>query len=132
MKKFPHFDAGEFECHDGTPVPEHFFGNLERLIGDVLEPIREAFGAPVIVVSGYRSPRHNRRVSRAVRSKHLTAQAADIQPVHHSDLPKLIETIERLYAEGKLPALGGLGTYRRWVHVDTDVVSRGLRRWPKA
>ena len=32
---------------------------LERLVENVLDPLREAWGAPIIVTSGYRSPKLN-------------------------------------------------------------------------
>ena len=44
--------------------------NLRRLVDHVLDPLREAWGAPVIVTSGYRCPRLNAAVGGARRSQH--------------------------------------------------------------
>lgn len=35
---------------------------LQRLVNNVLDPLREAWGAPIIVTSGYRSPKLNKAV----------------------------------------------------------------------
>ena len=60
--------------------------NLRRLVDHVLDPLREAWGAPVIVTSGYRCPRLNAAVGGAHRSQHTLGEAADIRTV--SDLPE--------------------------------------------
>ena len=56
-----HFRAREFDCHDGTPVPRSAHAALRRLCEEYLEPMRQRFGAG-IVVSGYRHRRYNDRV----------------------------------------------------------------------
>lgn len=54
---------------------------LRSLIANVLDPLRRAWGAPIIVTSGYRSVRLNKAVGGAARSQHLLGQAADIRTV---------------------------------------------------
>lgn len=44
-----------------------------------LDRYRERFG-PTRIISGYRDPAHNRRVGGATRSRHLLADAADLEP----------------------------------------------------
>ena len=44
---------------DNTPSPETI-ANLNQLVDNVLHPLREAFGQPVLISSGYRSPILNR------------------------------------------------------------------------
>lgn len=69
----PHFDTSEFvDKSDGTLV-----GPDVRLLG-VLENLRGQLHAPLEVVSGYRSPEHNRAVGGASNSQHLYGRAADI------------------------------------------------------
>lgn len=62
---------------DNTPAPEAK-RNLARLIRNLLDPLREAWGAPVRVHSGYRCPALNRAVGGAAESQHLAGEAADI------------------------------------------------------
>lgn len=52
--------------------------NLQRLADTLLDPLREAVGAPLRVTSGYRSPELNAAVGGAPRSAHLTGRAADL------------------------------------------------------
>lgn len=62
---------------DNTP-PTPALESLCRLVHQVLDPLREAFGAPITVNSGYRSSRLNRAVGGAPRSQHTRGEAADI------------------------------------------------------
>ena len=55
--------------------------NLQYLCQTVLEPLREHFGMPVVVSSGYRCKELNRVVGGVWNSQHLTGEAADIQPL---------------------------------------------------
>ena len=43
IPKSKHFKLEEFHCKDGTPVPEEYYGNVQKLM-DNLEVIREHFG----------------------------------------------------------------------------------------
>ena len=52
--------------------------NLTQLIDNILDPLREGFGEPIIVNSGYRSPALNKAVKGAANSQHVLGQAADI------------------------------------------------------
>ncbi len=51
---------------------------MAALIDNVLDPLREAWGEPLLVNSGYRCPRLNTAVGGAQASQHLLGQAADI------------------------------------------------------
>lgn len=55
--------------------------NLEALIANVLDPLREAWGKPIIVNSGFRCERLNKAVGGAASSQHKTGEAADIEAV---------------------------------------------------
>lgn len=52
--------------------------NLRALVGAVLDPLREHYGKPVYVSSGYRSERLNRHVGGVTGSQHCKGEAADI------------------------------------------------------
>lgn len=62
---------------DNTPSKE-VITNLESLVDNVLDPLREMYGKPIIVTSGYRSPEVNRSVNGATSSQHVRGEAADI------------------------------------------------------
>ena len=85
MKLSEHFDLNEFtrsatadRLHIDNSIPEEFIPNLKNLCQQVLEPLREHFGIPVIISSGYRCPALNRAVGGVPNSQHLKGEAADI------------------------------------------------------
>ena len=53
--------------------------NLRYLCFDVLQPLREHVGKPIVVNSGYRSKMVNRLVGGVKNSQHLTGEAADLR-----------------------------------------------------
>ena len=53
--------------------------NMKRLAEAILQPLRDAYGKPIIVSSGYRSPALNKAVGGVPNSQHQYGQAADIQ-----------------------------------------------------
>lgn len=80
----------------------------------VLKSIERHYNRPVVVTSGYRSPKHNRRVGGASGSRHTSCEAADIQidGVSKWQLAKYLRT---------MPARGGVGTYCHTESVHIDV-----------
>ena len=75
--------------------------NLETLVHCVLDPVREAWGAPIIVSSGYRCKELNKRVGGAEHSYHLRGMAADIYP-KNGCTEKLYRLIEHLFCQRKI------------------------------
>ena len=110
------FNSKEFDCKDGTPVPEKYMGNLQELANN-LQILRNELGVPVTVTgSGYRTPSHNKAVGGAKDSQHLTASAGDINAKGFT--PKQLHArIESLIASKKMKQ-GGLGLYEGFVHYD--------------
>ena len=51
--------------------------NINSLVDNVLDPIRDKFCAPVIITSGYRCPQVNKLVGGANNSQHMSGCAAD-------------------------------------------------------
>lgn len=62
---------------DNTPNAEQV-ENLTALVENVLDPLRERFGHPIIVSSGFRSKDLNAAVGGAKNSQHMTGEATDI------------------------------------------------------
>lgn len=63
---------------DNTP-PDSIKNNLTLFIEKVLDPIREDWGSPIIVSSGYRCPKLNKAVGGVNTSGHLYGFCADLQ-----------------------------------------------------
>ena len=98
---------------DNIPTKE-VEDNLTKLVDKVLDPLREAYGKPIKVNSGYRCPKLNRAVGGSATSQHVLGQAADITGGSKSENKILFDLIKSL----KLPfdqliwENGGV-----WVHV---------------
>ena len=124
MKLTENFSRQEFDCKDGTIVPNEFLPNVQEL-AENLQVLRDYLGVPVrITGSGYRTPKHNKKVGGAKNSQHLTASGGDINADGFT--PKqLAKEIEKLIKEGKMKE-GGIGIYPNFVHYDI----RGTKaRW---
>lgn len=75
--------------------------NIRRLVLNVLDPLREAYGKPIHVTSGYRCPKLNAIVGGSPSSDHMTGCAADIQGTPRT--PEENRKLFRLIQELKLP-----------------------------
>ena len=73
-------------------------GNIQRLIAEVLDPLREAYGKPIRVTSGFRSPELNKAVGGSRTSDHMTGCAADIvgTPNTKGENEKLFKLVQEL------------------------------------
>lgn len=104
--RWPNFSPAEIACR----------GTGKLLINetalDKLQALRDRLGKPLIIRSAYRSPKHNRAVGGAKRSKHLLGAAFDIAMANHD--PVAFEAAAR--EVGFL----GFGFYPRsgFMHVD--------------
>ena len=112
------FKVREFYCRDGS---DPIFVDSELV--QCLQKIRNHFGKPVHITSGYRTAAHNAAVGGSKSSQHLLGRAADFWV---EDTP--VASVAA-YAETLLPARGGIGRYPKdaahpkrrtgWVHIDT-------------
>jgi len=53
--------------------------NLIHLAKNILQPVREHFGKPVIISSGYRSPELCEAIGSSAKSQHAKGEAADFE-----------------------------------------------------
>lgn len=92
--------------------------NLTRLIDRVLDPVREAWGGPVTVTSGFRAQLLNKAVGGVATSQHLSGEAADITVGSQADNRRLFELVVSLQKEGKIQfdQLIDESNYA-WVHI---------------
>lgn len=107
---------------DNTPG-EVEKNNLIALVENVLDPLREAWGQPIIITSGYRCPALNRAVGGAAASQHVKGEAADIRTVSDTveDNKALYELIKIL----NLPIDQCINEYGYdWIHVSYSPKNR--------
>lgn len=88
--------------------------NLQKLVDNILEPLRELYGKPITVNSAFRSALVNKSVKGAINSEHLTGMAADIT----CDNPALLfRLIRDNYSFRQLIWEKGDDKQPKWVHV---------------
>ncbi len=87
--------------------------NLTALVDNVLDPLRELYGKPIHVSSGYRCPRLNKAVGGVASSQHLTGQAADLCQGSREENRRLFIYLEEYCTFDQLLWENG----GAWVHV---------------
>ena len=107
------FNSSEFDCHGSGCCSSTL---VDDKLVTYLQQIREHFGKPVNISSGYRCATHNKNIGGATKSRHSKGQAADIyiSGVTPAEIAKYAESIGIL----------GIGLYETssdgfFVHVDT-------------
>ena len=107
------FNSSEFDCHGSGCCSSTL---VDDKLVTYLQQIREHFGKPVNISSGYRCATHNKNIGGATKSRHSKGQAADIyiSGVKPAEIAKYAESIGIL----------GIGLYETnsdgfFVHVDT-------------
>ena len=94
------------------------FHLLHVLVDQLLDPIREAWGEPIVVSSGYRCKELNTLIGGAKNSHHLLGCAADLIAGNKADHRRLFKLIQQMQQQGKIRFTQliweGNG---RWIHV---------------
>lgn len=93
IKELSHSDTAIARGIDNYPTAEAI-SNLSVLTSKVLDPLRELYGKPIRVSSGYRSPTLNRSVNGATSSQHRLGEAVDITTGSKEDNRKLFAIIK--------------------------------------
>ena len=102
--------------------------NLELLVSRVLDPLREAWGAPIIITSGYRCEALNARVGGVKNSYHTRGMAADIRP-KNGFVDKLYALIGRMFVTHKMGITECyIDRKRSYIHIAYD--ANGFNTWP--
>ena len=84
------FKEKEFACKCCGQLPPLARENVKALVSEVLDPVREKLGMPIVVNSGYRCEKHNKDVGGVRNSQHLRGEAADIHCADNEKLKQLI------------------------------------------
>ena len=102
---------------DNRPT-ESAYHLLHVLVDQLLDPIREAWGEPIVVSSGYRCKELNALVGGAQHSHHLLGCAADLIAGSKADHQRLFQLIQQMQQEGriKFTQLIAEDNYR-WLHI---------------
>ena len=101
---------------------EEVIQNLKSLCENVLQPVREHFGKPVSINSGFRSKALNTAIGGSTTSDHCKGMAADIEiaGIDNGDIAEWIKEncdFRQLILEFYTPGVGDSG----WVHVSYNI-----------
>lgn len=119
MKLTRSFDSKEFDSPDspGSGV------NMDYEFMSKLQSLRDDFGHPMVINSGYRTEKHNKAVGGVSSSQHLLGKAADIN-TQGWDANKKYKFLSLAF-ELKFT---GIGIYKsNFIHLDTR--STGFSMW---
>ena len=114
------------------PTPEHI-ENFKLLAENVFQPIREHFGVPIILSSGYRSKELNTAVGGALSSQHCTGEAIDIDMDGTSITNKQVfDFIKEHVNFDQLIWEFGTDSNPDWVHVSYESTGKQRKQVLKA
>lgn len=117
FQEFERSDTAYRHAIDNTIKDENIKRNIATLVDVVLDPLREAWGAPLVVTSGYRCEELNKRVSGAPRSHHRLGMAADITAGSPVDNRRLFQMVLDL----RLPFTQLIDEKNfSWLHISYD------------
>ena len=94
--------------------------NLRVLTDKLLDPIRERWGGPIVIGSGFRNAKTNALVGGVSNSQHLTGCAADLQVGSKEENRRLFELIRSM---GGFDQLINEHDFS-WVHVSYNTLGK--------
>lgn len=124
----PHLSWPELAGRDRlrTPYPLDWRTTRAVELAAAFEALRAAVGLPLVVLSAYRTPAHNRKVGGVPDSQHVQGRALDLAPPAGWNAEQLAAVA------ADVDLIRGLGLYPSFVHVDVRptaerVIWRGAR-----
>jgi zinc D-Ala-D-Ala carboxypeptidase len=114
------------------PTPEHI-ENFKKLAENVFQPIREHFGVPIHLSSGYRSAALNKAIGGSSSSQHCTGEAIDIDMDGTSITNKQVfDFIRENVNFDQMIWEFGTDTNPDWVHVSYESTGKQRKQVLKA
>jgi len=86
---------------------------MDEKMLSMLDEVREMYGKPISINSGYRTIRHNAKVGGKSKSSHLKGLAVDIACSTSRDRYNLLEALKSV-------GFNRIGIAKSFIHVDLD------------
>ena len=119
FSEFQHSDTAIQRGIDNT-IPEEAKANIQDLVEDIVQPIRDAYGKPITVTSGYRCEALNAAVGGAATSAHTKGLACDLVPTD-GDTAGFIDFAISFISRARIPFDQLIDEHNkagaRWLHV---------------
>lgn len=103
---------------NNTPHEEEIIHNIEELIS-ILDQLREEWGSPIHVNSGYRCDKLNKLVGGSTTSAHLYGSAVDLYPVNGL-IDDFFEFVKKYFLSKDIPFDQIIDEYNgksHWLHI---------------
>ena len=84
---------------DNTPTGTVQLKNLIEASNELWQPVRDYLGYPMVISSGYRSPKLNKAIGGAKNSAHLHGLAIDFVVPGFGDTRKIIRALNQFFKE---------------------------------
>jgi uncharacterized protein YcbK (DUF882 family) len=104
-----HFNYFEFDSPDIQGSGQL----MSKELLEILDEVREDYGKPIVITSGYRTEAHNEKVGGKPNSSHLRGLACDVACTTSRDRFELV----RLFLEYGITRIGIADTF---IHIDID------------
>lgn len=115
-----YFDWEEFRVSYVTD--NKIKSNIWLLCNALMDVIRKAYGYPIYINSGYRTPEYNKLIGGVSNSQHVTGEACDFTG---RDFKRLLRIIDELDDNGKI-SYDQMIIYRkrRFIHISYKTVGQ--------
>ncbi len=116
----PYLDETEYRCKHCNVLPPDYADHPEIFAPffDLWTIVREQYGRPITINSGYRCPIHNKEVGGEECSAHCTGLALDIRGKFCSDKTELIQIVEEFAHDLRMKIYGC------FIHIDAAWLAR--------
>ena len=126
LSEFSHSDTAVSLGIDNT-IPWEYIPKRQHLVHCVLDPIREHWGLPIRVTSGYRCPELNAEVGGVEDSYHMDGCAADITAIAPDEETRRLRNVELMSLIRAMHLTGHialtecyLGPKAKYIHIALD------------
>lgn len=126
--------ADKYGIDNRPTVEEH--RNIQKLVSEILQPIRDEYKKPIVISSGFRCERLNYKVGGVKDSQHLTGAAADIHSKSDTlkDNKELYDLIVKMIKDGKISTRQVIWEYGKknvgpdWIHISTQDSKHSVKK----
>ena len=120
IEELTHSDTAVSLGIDNT-IPAECVAKIGHLVHCVLDPLREHWGLPIRVTSGYRCPELSEEVGGVEDSYHMEGCAVDISATDPARNVELMSLIRAMHLTGKLALTECyLGPKAKYIHIALD------------
>ena len=111
----PYITDSEYRCRCCGEYPPSFRDSAHDVIFNAFKQIREAWGKPIPITSGYRCPTHNSMIGGAYLSAHMFGLALDLDCVDDDEVLELSDCIDDTYPDLRKREYTGDSSF---IHID--------------